>query len=230
VGSVRPARGAVAVVGGHVITPGLLGRWMREEVGEDFFLAAGGQRAPADLVAGPGRVSGCVGVLRGLAPSGIQSASQLRVRCLRLNRAIERQALEYLVRSYWALDFAAAHGITVTEDEERQELARYAAINYPGHGGLQRVLKSRARTLSQELFIFGNDLVSRKLLAVLSSRGASSLAREATREADTARCPAEYVVEHCAGYSSVRNSPQGPSARVLLEEIAAWLPTSHGRP
>jgi hypothetical protein len=146
------------------------------------------------------------------------------MRCTRLYRTIRKAALAFLISSYWASDFAGAHGVTITSAELKAELRRYRAAQYPKPGEFERVLASRTRTFSQELFLLRNNLISSKLLPRLGPNGAGPLGREAVRDANTAICPTGELVEHCIGYDPTRATSLHPSAAVLLEEIAAWHP------
>jgi hypothetical protein len=214
--------GMVALVGTHAVTRAMLAQWMAEQIGEDYFLASGG-RVPARLVSEPADYPACIALLAAAGRAAGVTGGQLRETCEKLYRAIRLQALEYLVSSYWAVDFGAAHGVTVSATEVARGLGQFKAARYPKQGELQGVLESRTRTLAQELFIFKNDLVSRKLLPKLTAGGTSgALAKEAVSDAETATCPREYVVEHCKGYSTSPATPVHPSAAVMLEEIARW--------
>jgi hypothetical protein len=101
-------------------------------------------------------------------------------------------------------------------------LHRYKTAQYPKPGELERVLASRTRTFSQELFLLRNNLSSSRLLPRLGPSGAGALGREAVRDANTATCRAGELVEHCIGYDPTKAISLHPSAAVLLEEVAAW--------
>jgi hypothetical protein len=224
---VRLAREVVAVVGGHVITRRLFDGWMREQAGEAFYLSAG-RKMPERLVGEPANVPGCVASLRAFAPSSRRRRAQLVRMCGELYREVKRGTLEYLVSSYWAIDFAGAHGIAISEREAQQALQKLKTERYPRAGEFERVLASRTRTPSQELFLVKNNLVSSKLVPKLLTGGAPTpLGNEALRDAATGMCPTGYVVEHCKSYSPSTTASVGPSPRVLMEEIASWNPQGH---
>lgn len=215
-------RGVAAIVGHHVITVRSLDAWMQEQAGEDFYLATR-HKLPTGLVGEPSDPLACATAMHGFAPSSGQSDAQLAKDCSILYRGVKQQALEYLVPSYWAFDFAAAHGLMVSRQEVDHELARYKTNVYNGEANFRRVLASRTRSVGQERFVIESDLVSRKLLPRLNGAG-NSLLRVALAHAATATCPPEYPVAHCKGYDAthVGVSNSGPSVRVIMEEMGSW--------
>jgi hypothetical protein len=220
----RLVGGEVAVVGGHVIGDGLLGEWMREELGEAFYTASGGRVAPVGLVSEPADIPACDRLLAAPGGAAGQTPAQIEGVCRKLYRAVKIQALGYLVSSFWALDFAAAHGVKITAGDIDRGLAQFVAQQYPGGGGeFQRAMSSKRRTLAQERFIERNDLVSRALLPRIEAGSSSAIYKEALADAETAACPAAYIVEHCQGYATSPVTPTHPSAIVMLEEISNWL-------
>jgi hypothetical protein len=235
-GAVRLPHGVAAVVGRHVISSAMLSEWMVEQVGETYYLAAT-HKAPPRLVSEPADYPACVASLKRVAPYpgekppvALQSAAQLRARCEALYEAIKRDTLDYLVRSYLGIDFAAAHGIAFTDAEVQQGLQRYKREHYPKPGEFEHVLATRTRTLAQELFILKNDLIQQKILPKLLAGPSSRLYKEALHDPTTATCPPGFLVEHCYGHKPTSPRPDGVSAAVMLEEIARWRPqTSHGR-
>jgi hypothetical protein len=211
----------VAVVGGHAVTSGLLDGWMREQAGEDFYLSTR-HKMPAGLVSEPESVPRCVAAVRAFAPASGLGEVALGRRCKALYRGVKMEALGYLVSSFWASDFAAAHGLAVADGEFKREFAHYKVTRYNGEANFMRVLASRTRTLSQERFILRDDMVSRNLLPKLDSGPSSPLGKDAVLDAVTATCPAEDLVEHCKGYNASTAAASGPSVRAVMEEIASW--------
>jgi hypothetical protein len=136
---VRLAAGVIARVGGHTITPALLNQWMQYQVGEGYFLA-GRRQAPTGLVHEPANYPACVAALEKLGPPPAETPTSLRTRCSRLYQTIRKATLAFLISSYWASDFAAAHGVTITSAELKAELQRYRAAQYPKPGEFERVL------------------------------------------------------------------------------------------
>lgn len=231
--------GTVVQVKSYAITRALLNQWLTEEVGEDYYDVAT-HRVPPRLVAEPANYPACVSALRTVTPFPGEkppvpqpTLAQLMTKCRDLYKAIKKQATAYLVSSFWTIDFAAAHGITVTREEVEQGLERIKAARYPRPGEFQRMLASRRRTLQQELFIVRNDLVQQKVLAKLlvgDTPVSGPIAEEAEHQADSAICRPGYIVEHCRGYKPPKaTSTDAGAASLVLEEIARWRPeTSHG--
>jgi len=232
--------GAVAQVGDYAITKAMLNQWMTEKVGEGYYEVATHQ-APPGLVAEPANYPACVATLKAITPIPGEgrpqpqpTIAQLTSKCRELYQAIKVQALSYLVSSYWSINFDADHGIKVTDEEVQRGLKRIRAEQYPAEGEFQKLLASRRRTLSQELFIVRMDLLGQKVEQRLRKGGtqlSATFVRDAKSAAASASCRPEYMVEYCKGYKTpktVATSNTGSSS-VLLEEIARWRPeTSHG--
>jgi len=218
----------VAQVGQHAITKAALSEWITETIGQDFFLTTSHQ-APLGLVSEPPDYQRCVSVvnkLRAEASKPPLSEAVAMRRCEELYRAVEHQALAYLVTSFWRLDLYARYGITVTPAQLQRTLQRFKASNYPNPGQFQQVLAGRRRTLPQELFIITNNILSEELKERLLNRGQSLgafvKASERALISEPAICNPGYVVEDCRGYqrpaeSAVRSDAGAPGP--LLEEI-----------
>ena len=181
---------------------------------------------PTGLVSEPANLPVCVAAIRAFAPGSGYSGAQLGGRCETMYRGVKKETLGYLVSSYWASDFAAAHGLAVSDGEFEREFTHYKATRYGGEANFMRVLASRTRTLAQERFILREDMVSRKLVPKLISGASNPVGRDAILDAATATCSPGDVVEHCKGYDSSTAAESGPSVRAVMEEIASWR---HGR-
>lgn len=219
---------AVARVGDTAISQGFLGQWMTERVGEDFYLAERTQ-APVGLVSEPENLPRCVAAARAWAASvrtKARPASTLSRTCKELYGAIRRQALAYLVSSYWALDFYAKYGIAVTSAEVQRAFDSIKAREYPGPGEFEHVMALRRRTVAQELFTIRNDLVEARVRKLLTAGGPklfAAVTERAESGTDSASCPPGYIVEHCEGFQPPREqfarSDAGAPA-TLIGELA----------
>lgn len=226
-------------IGGYTITRAALNQWMTEKLGEDYYEVAA-HEAPPRLVSEPADYPACTAALKAITPipgkgrpQPQPTTAQLTSKCKQLYQGVKEQALIYLVSSYWNMNFEAHHGIKMTDEEVQQGLKRIAAERYPKEGEFQRVLVSRRRTLSQELFQVRVELLQQKLEKKLRNGDpqlAATLVREAKSAAAGADCRPGYVVEYCKGYKAPASAPSNARAPiVLLEEIARWRPeTSRG--
>ena len=230
----------VAQVGGYAVTKAMLNQWMTEKVGNDFYEVAT-HEAPPRLVSEPANYPACIASLKAITPipgkgrpQPQPTVAQLTQKCEELYRGIKEQALTFLVSSLWTTNFDAAHGMNVSEAEVRHRLKRRTVEQYPKQGEFQQLLKSRRRTLSEELFILKMDMLQEKLEKRYLDHGKQSTAtliREAESPAYAASCDAGYIVEHCKGYKppKERFASHVSLPSVLLEEVARWRPeTSHG--
>lgn len=223
-----PSSETVAQVGGYAITKAMLNQWMMEKASEDYYDSTG-RKSPPRLVSEPADYPACVASLKTITP--IQSAAkpkpkltaaQLTNKCRELYQAVKTQALEYLVSSYWSINFYGAHDIKVTGGESQQGLKRIRAERYPTAGEFQQLLASRRRTLAQELFIVEDDLLAQKIEAKLkhgNRQQSTKLIGEAKKASASAICHPGYVVEYCKGYKAPMSS-NTTSPTVLLEEVA----------
>lgn len=227
----------VARVGAYAITRGMLNQWMTEQIGETFVEMASHQ-VPAGLVSEPANYPGCVSTLRSIEPipgkgprQPIPSTAQLMSKCKELYAVVKAQALAFLVSGYWVISFDASHGITANNKEVEQSFRQGA---YPKGVELQQLLKTRRRTLAQELFMAKLDLLSEKVKNEMRKGGTqltTKLFGEAQSANATASCLPGYVVEHCKGYKGPQSSGIAnlTAPAILLQEIARWRPeTSHG--
>jgi hypothetical protein len=217
----------VAQVGSYAITEAMLDQWMKATVAEDYVVATG-YEVPPRLVSEPHDYPACLASLKRLVPVAglgppqhVPTEAQLRRRCEQLYQTIKYQTLTYLVSAYWTLTFGAAHGIRVTEAEIQHALERIKAEQYPTERQFQQMLALKRRTLSQELFTLRVELLQERFLTRLSPR----FERELKDAANSASCPAEYIVEHCKPPKvPARKSAYAGAPNILLTEIARWRP------
>jgi hypothetical protein len=202
----------------------MLSEWMKEQAGEVFHLHSEQRKAPTGLVSEPANYPRCITAIKTFAPSSGQTPTQLRQKCQKLYAGLKKEALDYLVGTYWTNDFAQAHGIQISNTELKQALQRKQNESRTEPGGFPALLHSRSRTLPQEEFLTKNELITGKLLPKLTEGTSSPLAKEAIANATTANCPPEYRVEHCTGYSPTTVTEVHPSVAVMMEEINGWQP------
>ncbi len=219
----------LARVGSYAVTKAQLAQWMTEKLGEDFYLTAS-YTAPAGLVSEPADYSTCVATAKKLKPSPgykppQRGAAVLMRKCRELYEGVREQALEYLVSSYWALDFySRKYGVGVSDAEAHDWLEKTRARRYPKQGEFEQLLASRHRTIPQELLIIKNDILAVKVkekLFIHGSRPTSSLQKAVERAESTASCSPGYLVKYCAGYSPAESAATASrrSVAVLLEEL-----------
>ena len=223
-----PLDAVVAQVGGYVISRKMVGEWMAEQGGEDFFDAE--RRAePLGLISEPANFPACLATLKTLAPkpgAGPQlTDAELMSKCEALYKGVKAQALEFVVNAFWSLNFDAAHGVTLSEKKARAALAEYRARVYPKPGEYASVLELNSRTPAQELFLLKKELIQQKVIDQVLHGGAKARATFITSAGGamwSAHCRSGYIVEHCIGYKQPASPPQGPSLAVLFEELARW--------
>jgi hypothetical protein len=217
----------VAQVGDYAVTKTLLNQWMTEKVGEDFYEITA-HEAPSRLVSEPADYAACVAVVKSVPPflgkgkpRPRLTPAQLTGKCRELYEGVREQALAYLVSSYWSINFDAAHGLKVSDEEVQQKLKRIKAEQFRPDGKFHQLLANTKRTLPQELFIIKMDLLQQKLLEKLQAMGqqqSAPLVADARKAVASANCLPGYVVEHCKGYAAPKASARlSPAA--LIEEI-----------
>jgi hypothetical protein len=210
---------------------------MQVEIAADFYTIAT-HRVPLRLVAEPPNLPACVSALRAIGPIPGEgrpqprpTAVQLKRKCEDLYQTIKAQTLSYLVSSYRNIAFAAARGVTVTDEEVQQQLARVKVEQYPKPGEFERYLSNERRSLAQELFMVKISLLQQKLQQGAQGEGIAAvekLMKDENGTSEGANCRKGYIVEHCKQFKG-QVTYSGPSGAVLLEEIARWRPeTSHG--
>jgi hypothetical protein len=230
-GSRGPSGETVAQVGSYAITKPVLNQWMTEKANEDFYEVST-HLAPPRLVSEPADYPACVASLKAITPSPGEKQphptdAQLMSLCRELHQSIKLQALKYLVSSYWSINFDAAHGISVSDEEVQRQFAQTKARR----SSTESRLAGRSHTPSQELFMAKLNLLGDKVNEKLNDGGAqltATLMSEAKRVIATANCRPGYVVEYCKGYREGATPKTRPPV-IPLEEIARWRPeTSHG--
>jgi hypothetical protein len=233
--------GVVAQVGDTQITEPVLAQWMLETVAGDFY-AISSHLAPPHLVAEPANYPACVTELKKLTPIPGEgppqhqpTPAQLLKRCRELYETVKKQALGYLVNSYWSKAYDANHGIQITPTETEQGLKRVHTEQYSKPGAYTQMLTNTGRSPSQEQFIIENELLNQKVTAKLIDEGekaATAFNKEATHTANNANCRPTDIVAHCKGYKPPKEEfshTNKGAPDLLLEEIARWRPeTSHG--
>jgi hypothetical protein len=225
---------AVAKLGPYTITKSLLNQWMIEKAADDFYEVAT-HPAPPHLVSEPANYPACIDTLEKITPTpGHPNTTELTQKCHELYESIKTQTLQFLLSSYWELNFFAHHGIDVTNQETQQTFEKIKKESYPTKKALQTLLQNRGRTLTQELFIVKNDALQQRTEQLLhhNKQQATQILNEAKTQQNTATCKPQYTANHCTNYKPPTNkypttSTSAPS--VLMEEIARWNPeTSHG--
>jgi hypothetical protein len=223
----------VARVGPQPITKGMINQWMTPIAGEDYY-AVTTHPAPSGLVAEPADYPACVTALKKLTPirgqgkpQPQQTSSDLNTRCHNLYQAIRYQTTTFLVGSYWNMQFASRHGVSVSTQEVQQLLKRELGTTQER----QSYIESHRRTLAEQLFDLKLELLQQHLLnkaKTLGKLGYRKLLNEVQTSHPQATCNAEYIVEHCKGFKAPGGYPGLPPA-VQFQEIGRWrLETSHG--
>jgi len=224
---------AVAEVKGQPITKADLNHWMATLAGVDFYEITR-QAGPRHLVSDPPRYSVCVAALRSIQPRHAThphsfTATQLRTKCRQLNRVLEEETVSYLIFGHWAADEGAEEALAVSGQEVKQKFASIKAEQFPTEAQLRRYLALRGLDLADELSIVRREVLSTKLLQtrtqkVTAAGGPQSLlaAERGTtaRLRGTTSCRAGYVVPQCRQDKTPNAAPVGPSAAVLIEELA----------
>lgn len=230
-GSGMPAN-AVAGVGGETITKATLGHWTSALFG-NYYYEKTVTPAPEGVITDPPSYARCAAALEAVTSHGggghpVSQAGQFESRCQRLDEAMTREAMSYLIIAALRDGEAAEAGVKVTAGEFKQYFARVKAESFPTETALQAFLASKHWTLADELFFAEQELLSRKLLAAFG-RHPHKAAVATQKWMAMTNCRSGYVVELCKQYKASRAPQATPSAAVQMEEINAMISAAHPR-
>jgi hypothetical protein len=230
--SLGPSSGeVVARVGTVPITKTQVSHWMATLAGVDYYELSGKQAVPEGLVSDPPHYGGCVTRLEAAAaasprkiaePSGVK----LLTKCRQLYEALRTQATALLVSVEFVLGLAAEEGVTVNDAEVLAAYTQSNAKLFPTPAQLSSYRAARRASVSDDLLVAKQNLVSQKLVGKFKAPPGPALARllkqaEATWKQKT-DCRPGYVVEHCRQFQGAPPpSPASPPASVLMEQVAA---------
>jgi hypothetical protein len=221
----------VARVGTTPITRAAISHWMTTLVGGDYYELSGSHLIPAGLVSDPPDYSGCESRLEAVAahsPSteAKPTGTQISTKCRQLYQAMRHQAAAYLVQAQWLINTYAALGITVTDQEVQQELARWSAENkFNTEAQRNQFLALQRRSLADELLLMRLDVLGQKAEKEIHHEGKAFVAKLTETEqkwTSKTTCTAGYVVQHCRQFTS-EPAPTAalPPSSILVEQIAA---------
>lgn len=201
-------------------------------IGGDYYQLSG-QAAPRGLVSDPPNYASCVAAVRAIRRRSVNNepkpaSGELESKCRQLYQVLKQQALSYLISAEWSIGESAEYGVHVTDQEVKQQFTRIRSEQFPKQSELQKYLARKGWTLSDELFLVKQNLLSRKFQQKLQPKlskvggGAQGFAKliEGFHSKWTARtsCRAGYVVEECKQYRGPKTIST-PSPNALLEEI-----------
>lgn len=226
-GADAPPADVVAHVGGTPITRATLNHWMSTIVSGDYFELTS-KVAPAGIVSDPPNYLRCQAIYEAISaklPPGRPrpSAELLATKCRQLNKALEEQALSFLIETQWSLDQDAEQGIKVTSAEVNRRFKQYKAEEFSSEAEFQTYLADRRWSLSDDLFLIRKDLFSSRLIAKLGAEKRSLLvfSREsAKRWRARTSCHTGYLVEQCNGYKAPATPV--PAPEIMIGGLATF--------
>jgi hypothetical protein len=215
-------------VGSARFTKSALNYWAQAVFGGDYVeVTKEVEPTPLGLVSEPPKTGACVKRLEyemwsALSGSAKPTAAQLYEKCRRLNKLVERQALELMIRWQSSLGIAASQGIHVTDAEVKQRYEVVRSGRFPSVLDTRKYFRYRRWSLGVELLMLKLELITEKLQRVAGSQAGAqtSLAvspAEEKRWIAKTTCQAGYVVEGCKEYKP--STDVGPSIAVLSLEI-----------
>jgi PPIC-type PPIASE domain len=202
----------VARVGDNAITRGTFDRWMSVQAARDTSTIAT-PKAFQMLARDPPDYSACAAYLRaeGARPGESQLRPTVALReCRWLYETLKRRVLDFLISSERTIGQAAELGITISEKETRDQLARF---NYeriygppdrsPMEIELQTLLSSKGESASDRLWI--------TKVHVLFARVRSKLVSEAERQ-----IPASEVVRYYRSHKRLFVVPERRNVEAIM--------------
>jgi hypothetical protein len=145
-----------------------LDHWMQALAGSDIRENLGAE-GPTGLASEPADPKRCFAAAKLVAPRSFfnqirYDREQVEEKCKQLHRAIEEQALSFLIGAQLTLTEAAEHGLTAPVAEVRHELAA-SRDRYPTEADLRRYLHERQWSLADLLYQLKLGILRRKLHA-----------------------------------------------------------------
>ena len=213
-GSGGGSGGVVAVVGGRVISRGMLEHWAGVQ-GRLANQAQVGVANPAWVAPDPPSYRGCVARLASARASAGVLAS-VRAACAASYWNQQSKALDFLVRLMWEEQELAEAHLRLTSAEVEREYGVFVAREYPVAEELARELAYAGMSVADEMLRVKKDMLQTRLgeHQVEQQRAAAGDSRAerallagedalAARLLDETDCRAGYVIEDCRQYRGV---------------------------
>jgi hypothetical protein len=193
-----------------------LDHWMQALAGSDIRENLGAE-GPTGLASEPADPKRCFAAAKLVAPRSFfnqirYDREQVEEKCRQLHRAIEEQALSFLIGAQSTLTEAAEHGLAATAGEVRRELAA-SRERYPTEVDLHRYLRERQWSLADLLYQVKLAILRGKLHAQSAQPLQLSATEPPYPDASVSFHPGTHLTAICAkGYVATGCSAQRGSA------------------
>jgi hypothetical protein len=202
---------------------------MVSSAGSAFYELSKHHTIPAGLVSDPADYGKCVAGIQAAIPASVTprpAAALLLSKCRELNQKLRLEAAELVIHAHWLEQLLAEEGITASDQEARQRLARLAPEEVPNPKNavaeFASYLTRRRRSMPDEIQLLKANILGQKTIARLKAGGKPSVEKLLEREqAWTSKtiCQPGYIVQYCKQYKTPPPTT-GPSVAVLLEQLA----------
>ncbi len=220
----------VAQVGSVPITKATLAHWTATFVRGDYYSTMSA-KAPAGLASDPVNYASCVSAAKTIPATtrggkARLTAAQLEAKCHELYRAVELEALSYLISAIVSDRESTALGHPITEADIDERIAQTQHETYPKKGQLEAYLANKGWSRADLRYIVRRNLAVGEITKVFGERAKGggekavaaqfvSLGRAWTEKTT---CMTGYRVERCRGYKAPAAQPTSPA--VLFEQMA----------
>jgi hypothetical protein len=158
-------------------------------------------------------------------------------KALGVNENTSHRTLAFLITSDWVLAEAAARGISVSEAEVKQRLAKIERQSFPKPGSLQQFLKKAGESEADLLARVKVELLQSRIAAKITSGRSSAQGKTLLASFERAfqrhwksytTCKAGYVMEYCSEYKGKPENLAAPSSSSSASRTTASSSAASG--